>query len=175
VKGAEDLEHVSFERRYCKLMLGQAAWMSDLMLLAEVIEEGTRFHNLPPVVFREIPPQHFATPSGMYDITHADKNSKSCRSIPADMVASAFVRNSRAAAVFTYMCVEKGMCVMANAMRQYPSTFQTVARCGWGQHKRHHGTTDCTHFDGSRVPFGPSVMGGMVRALVVAIARALKG
>ena len=78
------------------------------------------------------------------------------------------MRNSRAAAVFTYMCAEKGMCVMANAMRQYPSTFQTVARCGGGQHQH----MDCTHFV-SRVPFGPSVMGGMVRASVVAIARAL--
>ena len=56
VKDWSQLEHVSFARRYCKLMLGQAAWMSDLMLLAEVVEEGTRFHNLPPVVFREIPP-----------------------------------------------------------------------------------------------------------------------
>ena len=74
-------------RKECPALLGQEAYLSGLMRLRNVVGRNTQW---PPVLWKDIPPQHWPTPSGQDDWAGPEKK-ESC--VPVPDAALAYTRN----------------------------------------------------------------------------------
>ena len=110
-------------RQLCKLLLRRDSYVSGLMRLKNVLQ---RHPSWPPVIWKEIPPQHFRTPSGQYDYEGPQKR-KGC--VPIQNLSMAYSRN-----------------IVANEVLKNSVAFVRTWDNdvdAWNQHLRN---VDCTHY-----------------------------
>eukprot|EP01047_Picozoa_sp_COSAG01_P033493 COSAG01_NODE_2468_length_7634_cov_6.744127_2_plen_443_part_00 len=76
-------------RSRCKALLGQSSYASGLMQLRNIVSRNA--NRWPPVVWKDVPPQHWSTVSGQFDYAGGSMNLSKC--VPWRNATLAYDRN----------------------------------------------------------------------------------